>query len=128
MKLLLDTVTFLWAVTEPARLSERAADLIRNQDHEVFLSVVSSWEVSLKYAVGRLPLPRRPEQLIPEMREIHGIATLPLVESATLHVSKLPDLHRDPFDRVLICQAIDAGLTILTPDDLVRRYPVATAW
>jgi PIN domain nuclease of toxin-antitoxin system len=128
LKILLDTVTFLWVVEGSERLSVEARSLFQNPDHEVFLSVVSSWEITVKHELGRLLLPERPERFVPSMREQHLIESLPLAESATLQVGKLPTLHRDPFDRMLICQAIDGGLTILTPDDLVRQYPVASAW
>lgn len=128
MRILLDTVTFLWVVEGSDRLSAEARSLFENPDHEVFLSVVSSWEITVKHELGRLPLPERPERFVRAMREQHLIESLPLFESATLQVGKLPTLHRDPFDRMLICQAIDGGLTILTPDDMVRQYPVASLW
>jgi PIN domain nuclease of toxin-antitoxin system len=128
MRLLLDTATFLWIAGGSDRLSNKARDLFRNPDHEVFLSVVSGWEIAVKHGLGRLPLPEGPERFVPARREKHEIEALPLVESACLHIGKLPPLHRDPFDRMLVCQAIDAGLTILTPDELVRQYPVSTAW
>lgn len=128
MRLLLDTVTFLWIVEGSDELSADARDLFRNPDHEVHLSVVSAWEIAVKHELGRLPLPERPERFVPSMREAHGIESLPLLESATLQLPKLPALHKDPFDRMLVCQAIDGGFTILTPDDLVRQYPVSAAW
>ena len=122
------TVTFLWAVAEPDRLSETAVDLFRDQGHDVYLSAVSVWEISVKYQLGRLPLPKRPERLVPAVREEHLVESLSLTESATLQLAKLPDLHKDPFDRMLVCQAIDGGLTILTPDELVCQYPVSSIW
>lgn len=128
MKILLDTVTFLWAVEGSDRLSDRAVELFRDPDNEVFLSVVSAWEISVKHELGRLPLPERPERFVPAMRHEHLVESLPLGESATLQVGKLPPLHRDPFDRMLVCQAIDGGMTILTPDELIRQYPVSSAW
>ncbi len=128
MRILLDTVTFLWIVEGSARLSETAVDLFRNPDHQVCLSVVSTWEIAVKHQLGRLPLPESPGRFVPAMREAHAIDSLSLTESATLQIGKLPGLHRDPFDRMLVCQAIDAGLTILTPDELVRQYPVSVAW
>lgn len=73
-------------------------------------------------------LPERPDRFVPAMREQHLVESLPLVESVVLQVAKLPALHKDLFDRILICQAIDGALTIVTPDDLVRQYPVPTVW
>jgi PIN domain nuclease of toxin-antitoxin system len=128
LRLLLDTVTFLWVVEGSKQLSPRALELYQSPEHEVFLSVVSAWEIAVKNELGRLPLPERPDRFVPAMREQHLVESLPLVESAVLQVGKLPALHKDPFDRMLVCQAIDGALTIVTPDDLVRQYPVPTVW
>jgi PIN domain nuclease of toxin-antitoxin system len=128
VKLLLDTCTFLWVIQGAPALSKRAAELFRAPDNEVYLSAASAWEIAVKHALGRLPLPEPPERFVPAMREAHGIAPLPIDEEAALHVSKLPALHRDPFDRVLVSQAIVHGLTLLTPDPLVTQYPARTLW
>ena len=82
----------------------------------------------MKYGLGRLPLPETPGQLIPSQRELHGIKSLPLDEEATFYLAKLPEYHKDPFDRMLVCQAIIHGLTILTPDKLIQQYPARTTW
>jgi len=82
----------------------------------------------LKYALGKLPLPRTPDVLVPELRRKGHIEGLPLDEAAALQLFRLPPLHRDPFDRMLVCQAIAGGMVILTPDPDIRRYPVRTAW
>ena len=79
-------------------------------------------------ASGRLVLPRPPDQLIPAERDVRAILPLPIDEESALHVSRLPDLHRDPFDRILVAQAIVHGLTIVTPDPLVSQYPARTTW
>ncbi|MCK4819843.1 type II toxin-antitoxin system VapC family toxin, partial [bacterium] len=89
---------------------------------------VSTWEISIKHALGRLSLPEPPERFIPAQREQHGVETLPLEESATLHLTRLPQLHKDPFDRMLICQAIIHGMLIMTPDELISQYPVRSTW
>lgn len=128
MRILLDTVTFLWIAEGSERLSETAVELFRNPDHEVYLSAISAWEIAVKHELGRLPLPQSPGRFVPAMREAHAIDSLPLVESAAGQLGKLPALHRDPFDRMLVCQAIDTGLTILTPDELVSQYPVSVSW
>jgi PIN domain nuclease of toxin-antitoxin system len=128
MKLLLDTCTFLWMVSEPARLSPAAAAALRDPASDVFLSPVSAWEVSVKYALGRLPLPEPPERYVPRERERHRIAPLPLDEDAVLHLHRLPALHRDPFDRMLVCQALSRALTVVTPDEAIQRYPVRCLW
>lgn len=128
MKLLLDTCTFLWIVTSDASLSASARKLFSDPANEAFLSAVSAWEIALKHSLGKLPLPRPPSVLVPEERQRHQIQALPLAETAALFCAKLPELHKDPFDRMLVCQAIVAGLTLLTPDPLVTQYPVATVW
>lgn len=96
--------------------------------NDVYLSSVSSWEICTKHSLGRLPLPETPEEFIPEQRERHGIESLPLDEEATLQLPRLPQLHRDPFDRMLVCQAIVHGLAIATPDRDLRRYPIRLVW
>jgi len=128
MSILLDTCTFLWLIADAEQLSKTARKLFKDPDNEVYLSAVSTWEIVVKHVLGRLPLPHSPEQFIPEQRKSHGIDLLPLDEPATFHLLRLPPLHRDPFDRMLICQAIEKGLVILTPDPLITRYPVRTAW
>lgn len=128
MTLLLDTCTFLWAVSEPARLSRRVADLILAPDNEVYVSAASGWEIVIKAGTGRLSLRHDADRFVREQREAAGFAPLPIDEEAALHVSRLPALHRDPFDRILVSQAIVHGLTILTPDPLVTQYPARTTW
>lgn len=128
MKLLLDTCTFLWVIADAPQLSRRARVLFQSPENEVYLSAASAWEIAIKHTLGRLPLPDAPERFLPEMREAHGIETLPIDEESALHISRLPALHRDPFDRLLVSQAIVHGLTILSPDPLVTQYPARTLW
>lgn len=128
MRLLLDTSTFLWIITDAPKLSARARELFLDPGNEVYLSSVSVWEMAIKYVMGRLPLPEPPERFVPSQRELHGIEPLPLDEEAALHLARLPLLHKDPFDRMLICQAIVHGLAILTPDTLINQYPVRIMW
>ena len=124
MRLLLDTCTFLWVIGDSPELSYRARELFVDPANDVFLSVVSSWEISIKNALGRLPLPESPNRFVPSMRERHGIAPLALEEEPALHLSRVPPLHKDPFDRMLICQSLVHGMAILTPDRLISDYPV----
>jgi PIN domain nuclease of toxin-antitoxin system len=128
MRLLLDTCTFLWIVADAPALSPRARDLFSSADNEIYLSAASAWEIAVKHGLGRLPLPASPDRFVREMREAHGITALSIDEESALHVSRLPALHRDPFDRILVSQAIVHGLTILTPDILVTQYPGRTIW
>ena len=128
MKLLLDTCTFLWTLSGVPPLPPRVAEMVRNPDNQVFLSTASAWEIAIKYATGRLTLPEHPERFVPAMRAERGIASLAINEESGLHASRLPSLHRDPFDRLLVSQAIVHGMTILTPDPMVARYPARTMW
>lgn len=127
MKFLVDTCTFLWIVGG-AELPARVVQAFRDPEHEIYLSAVSAWEIAIKEARGRLPLPEPAHQFVVSEREAHGIAPLPIDEESALHLSRLPVLHRDPFDRMLVSQAIVHGLTILTPDPLITQYPARTLW
>lgn len=128
MRLLLDTCTFLWIVFDQPDLSAPARAAYLDADNEVFLSAVSAWEITVKHRLGRLPLAEPPKQFVPRFRKAHGIVPLPLDEDAVLQDATLPGLHRDPFDRMLICQAIAHGLILLTPDPLISQYPVRVLW
>ena len=128
MRLLLDTCTFLWLILDDEALTGRVKDLFVNPDNEVFLSVVSAWEIAVKHAIGRLDLPEDPRLYVPEQRERHGIQSLSLDEASLLQVSSLPDIHDDPFDRMLISQALMHGLTIVSPDEAIKKYPVRILW
>lgn len=125
MRILLDTCEFLWLVSGDSRLSPTVAVAVRDPQNQVFLSAISFWEITLKHSLGKLPLPQPPAQFVPHQRDQHLIATLALDEAAVAQLSGLPPLHRDPFDRMLICQAQAHGLTIASSDSLVRQYPVA---
>lgn len=127
MKLLLDTCTFLW-LAGGQRLPPAAAKAIGDPSNEVYLSSVSVWEIVTKYRTGRLPLPEAPDRLIPAERAVRGVATLDFDEESALQAMRLPVLHRDPFDRMLIAQAIATSSTIVTPDPLVTQYPIRVVW
>ena len=126
MKLLLDTCTLLWLVTHERPLGPRTRAEIENGD--VYLSAVSSWEIAIKFTKGQLRLSQPPDQLVPAARARYGLTALPIDEESTLHVVKLPPLHGDPFDRMLVSQAIVHGLTIVTSDPLITQYPARTLW
>jgi PIN domain nuclease of toxin-antitoxin system len=128
MNLLLGTCTFLWIALDPSRLSPQALLLFQDPAYLAFLSAVSAWEIAVKHGLGKLLLKQPPEQFVPQERVAHKIADLVLREEEVLRVTQLPALHKDPFDRMLICQALANGLTILTPDPLIRQYAVPTMW
>ena len=122
MNLLLDTHIFLWYITGDPRLPATVVPLIRDPTNEVYLSSVSVWETIVKHQLGKLPLPQPPEFYIPQQRQRHQISSLPLDEESVVHLGRLPPLHKDPFDRMLICQAIQHGLLLVSTDDAVRGY------
>lgn len=124
MRILLDTHIFLWFISGDARLSTDVRDAIRDPSNEVYLSAISVWEAIVKYQLGKLPLPESPETYLPKQRDLHQIVILALDESSVAQLGKLPPLHRDPFDRMLICQALQNGLTIATVDTAIRAYSV----
>ncbi|MEW5766126.1 MAG: type II toxin-antitoxin system VapC family toxin [bacterium] len=124
MKHLLDTQIFLWFISADRRLSAGMRDAIRDLSNEVYLSVVSLWEATVKYHLGKLPLPQPPDVYLPIQRQQHQIASLSLDEASVCKLANLPSIHRDPFDRMLICQALAHGLIITTMDDVISAYPV----
>ena len=127
MKILLDTCAFLWIASDAPELTPAARHLFLTAE-EVWLSAASCQEIVVKYQLGKLPLPEAPARYIPRVRNAHGIAALPIDETDALHLSTLPSIHRDPFDRLLVSQSICRGLVILTPDPLIHAYPVRWEW
>jgi PIN domain nuclease of toxin-antitoxin system len=123
MRLLLDTHIFLWYISADPKLSPTFRDAIRDPANQVFLSVASVWEATIKYAIGKLPLPEAPATYLPRERIAHQIVSLPVEEPAFLHLAALPLLHRDPFDRMLVAQTLQHQLMLVTEDTTVRAYP-----
>ena len=128
MKLLLDTCTFLWLTKGREELSPKAVEAFTDPRNEVYLSSVSAWEINVKYHLGKLSLPLSPDKFVPKERKRHMITPLDLSEQDTFHLLKLPASHKDPFDRMLVCQAIEHSLTILTADPFVTQYPIRSLW
>ena len=128
MKLLLDTSVFLWWISDDESLSQRARDLISDGENEVWFSAVSSWEIVIKADLGRVVLPERVERFLPKQIGANGFQVLPIHLRHTLRVAGLPALHRDPFDRLLIAQAIVEGFAIVSADRQFYRYPVPVEW
>ena len=128
MKLLLDTATLLWITSDAAKLSSTARMAYADPQNDLHLTVVSLWEILVKVRLGKLPLPEPLDKLIEPLKSTGVIRVLPLNEKAVYRLRSLPDQHRDPFDRMLICQAIEEGLTILTPDRDFSAYPVPLLW
>jgi PIN domain nuclease of toxin-antitoxin system len=122
VRLLLDTHTLLWTLDDDARLRRQARDAIVDPENEVLASAASAWEIAVKSALGKIrPLPGLGDAL----RE-QRFAELPVSIDHALCVAELPLHHRDPFDRLLVAQAQLEGLTIVTRDERIARYGVAT--
>jgi PIN domain nuclease of toxin-antitoxin system len=126
VKALLDTCTLLWLLTGERPLPSTVRSAIERD--EVWVSAVTAWEIAIKFAKGQLRLSVPPDRLVPAARARYGFAALPIDEESALHVVKLPPLHADPFDRMLVSQAIVHGLTIVTPDPHITQYPARTLW
>lgn len=123
MRALLDTQIWLWMLTEPEKLGS-ASELIEDTRNELLFSAASSWEIAIKYALGRLPLPEPPAAYVPNRLRSTGVVPLPIEHAHALAVADLPNYHRDPFDRLLIAQARLEGISLITADKVLERYDV----
>jgi PIN domain nuclease of toxin-antitoxin system len=128
LKLLLDTCTFIWLVSAPDQLGERARQELDDPSATLLLSDASVWEVCLKWQSGKLELPGPPRHWIEEQRRTWELTRAPIELEHLYRSTELPAHHRDPFDRMLVSQAIAEGLSIVTPDPAIRRYPVMVIW
>lgn len=126
MKLLLDTHIFLWFISGDKRLTPAMTSAIRDVNNEVFLSAASIWEVIVKWQLGKLPLPNAPQEYLLQQRANHQIAPLAIDEETIRFLPELPLYHRDPFDRILVCQALQHDLTFVTADPAIKAYTIAT--
>lgn len=122
MKLLLDTHILLWAASASKKLSKKALKFIKDKDNDLFFSAASLWEISIKNNLGRDDFKVDPRLLRRGMLD-NGYSELPIMGEHTLTLDSLPDIHKDPFDRILISQAYTEGFTLVTADGLVGKYP-----
>jgi PIN domain nuclease of toxin-antitoxin system len=128
VKLVLDACTLVWLASSPDQLSDVVASAVNDVATDLFLSDGSVWEICLKWGAGKLQLPKPPRLWIEEQRRAWNIDAVPIERNHLYRVSELPAHHRDPFDRLLVAQAIENGLTIATPDPLIVLYPAAVLW
>lgn len=128
MPYLLDTHTFLWWTTGDLRLSPRVRAIVQQPGNEIFLSTVSIWEISIKAQLRRLEFDYDPTVVIPQPIAAYGLAVLPIEVRQALQVYRLPLLHRDPFDRLLVAQAMIEDLPLLTADPSIAQYQVSVIW
>jgi len=121
---LVDTHVWIWWNGAPDRLSDDVKRLITDAENDIVFSVASGWEIAIKNGLGRLKLPEPPEQYVPKRVASNRMRVLPITLAHALGVARLPSHHRDPFDRILIAQAIQEGLTLITADDAFLDYDV----
>lgn len=121
MKLLLDTHLLLWAAGQPERLSPAARKQINDSSNELLFSAASIWEVSIKTSLGRSDFRVEPRLLRRGLLD-NGYTELPITSQHAVNIDSLPPIHRDPFDRLLVSQALIEGVTLLTTDALLARY------
>lgn len=124
MKLLLDTHTFIWFTLAPTKLSQRLRNAIADPANDLALSVVSIWEMQIKYQLGKLSLPVPVPDLVKMQRGVNDFLTLTVLEDHVWALDQLPLHHRDPFDRLLIAQAMVEGYQLATLDSVFQHYPV----
>lgn len=124
MKLLLDTHVLLWAATRPDELEAEARNLIEDGTQDVLVSVVSAWEIAIKQSLGKLELPSAAERWLPEVLRRSGFEVAEVGLAAALKVRALPWHHRNPFDRLLVAQALEDGYTLVTRDEVLGAYGV----
>ena len=126
MRILLDTQSWLWMAAAPHRLSAASRALVESTDNELYLSAASAWEISIKHALGKLRLPEDPARYVPSRLEALRVTALAIETGHALQAGALPAHHRDPFDRLLIAQALIEDLPILTSDRAFQAYDVST--
>ncbi|MFN0166024.1 MAG: type II toxin-antitoxin system VapC family toxin [Bryobacteraceae bacterium] len=125
MRILLDTHIFLWAITDDSRLTNVHRLKYTDEESELYLSVASLWETLIKVGLGRLTLPVQAADYLAKQMEKNRVAVLPIRMTHLAELAKLPPLHRDPFDRMLVAQARAEGMSILSADPGIRGYGVA---
>lgn len=125
---MLDTHAFLWWISDSPELSDAARETIADGRNAPVFSAVSGWEIAVKAGLGKLDLPDSPAEFVNEQLSQNSLEVLPVHLRHALGVYGLPDHHRDPFDRLLISQAVAETLPILTADPEISRYPVETIW
>jgi PIN domain nuclease of toxin-antitoxin system len=128
MKLLLDTCTFLWLALPQGRLSPEATRLINLRSNSLFLSDVSIWEICLKESNGKLSLPGIPREWMTSRMAFFQIQPLTISQNDIYRSGELPRVHPDPFDRLLAAQAIESGMTILSPDVPLSLLGASRVW
>lgn len=124
MKVLLDTHVFLWYITASPNLNEFARLTIGDTNNTAFLSVASLWECVIKNSIGKMQLPGNPSDYLAGQARSHLIDVLEIDAGTISQLPNLPPIHRDPFDRIIVCQALQHDMTVITVDEKLKSYPV----
>jgi len=124
MKLLFDTHAFIWWDSDPSKLSPRILALCQDRSNLLLLSVASAWEIQIKQQLGKLELEAPLAELVQRQREVNGVEVLPVLLDHVLALHNMPPHHRDPFDRILIAQALAENATLVTNDPVIAKYSV----
>ena len=128
MKCLLDTGILLHSQIGPLKLNRRAIELLEDVSSEIYISAASSWEITIKVGTGKLRLPEAPSEFVIRAIQLMSLQSLDITHGHVAALEKLPNYHRDPFDRMLVAQARTEGLVLLTADRNLAKYPVETIW
>jgi PIN domain nuclease of toxin-antitoxin system len=128
VRALLDTHAFLWWASGAAEYSPAGRAVLSDPQNEILVSAASAWEIAIKVSLGKLTRPTTPERYLPDRLRRHGMLALPVELAHALRVSRLPPIHADPFDRLLVAQAQVEGVPIVTADPAIARYDVDVIW
>lgn len=128
MQYLLDTHTFLWMAADPTRLSRKVREIVLKESNRLHLSAASGWEIALLHRLNRVELPDEPQRFIPEAMQRLSVSPIFISFHTAISAAMLPLIHRDPFDRIIIAEAIKEKMTILTKDSKFAKYDVQSLW
>jgi PIN domain nuclease of toxin-antitoxin system len=128
VKYLLDTVVWLWSVGPSRKIGTAGLEILASPEEEIYLSAASSWEIAIKTRLGKFQLPEPPRRYVPKRLAVQGIRSLPVNLDHSLRVYDLPSHHADPFDRMIIAQAMVEEMTVLTSDRVFEKYPIDVIW
>lgn len=121
---LLDTHIFIWVTCNASKLPKSIAEILRNDNHTIYLSVASIWEIQIKHQLGKLPLTKPFNEIVDDVIQNQLYQLLPITERHILNLQQLPFIHKDPFDRLLVSQAMIENLSLLTVDEHIIQYPI----
>ena len=128
MKYLLDTHAFLWFVSDDNKLSPRAKAIIKDHNNEIYFSAASAWEISIKIRLGRLTMEEDLEPFIVAQLAENNFQTIAITIFHSIYTSKLPEIHKDPFDRMIIAQSKAENMSLISKDKNIKKYKVPVVW